>query len=90
MVVLEQQDKLTLREKLNYMTSRAVQMPLGITLVLFAFQVSDFYFFITFQLLFSFSITFQLIFLIGDLELGQILQTRRQVEGSIEDIVQSF
>jgi hypothetical protein len=39
MVVLEQQDKLTLREKLNYMTSRAVQMPLGITLVLFAFQV---------------------------------------------------
>ena len=39
MVVLEQQDKLTIREKLRYMTSRAVQMPLGITLVLFAFQV---------------------------------------------------
>ncbi len=42
MVVLEQQDKLTIREKLSYMTSRAVQMPLGITLVLFAFQVNDF------------------------------------------------
>ena len=41
MVVLEQEDKLTLREKLNYMTSRAVQMPLGITLILFAFQVSQ-------------------------------------------------
>ena len=40
MVVLEQQDKLTIREKLRYMTSRAVQMPLGITLVLFAFQVN--------------------------------------------------
>lgn len=39
MIVLEQEDKLTLREKLNYMTSRAVQMPLGITLILFAFQV---------------------------------------------------
>jgi hypothetical protein len=42
LVVLEQQDKLTIREKLSYMTSRAVQMPLGITLVLFAFQVNDF------------------------------------------------
>jgi hypothetical protein len=40
MAMLEQDDKLTLREKLNYMTSRAVQMPLGITLVLFAFQVN--------------------------------------------------
>ena len=40
MVLLKQQDKLTIREKLGYMTSRAVQMPLGITLVLFAFQVN--------------------------------------------------
>jgi hypothetical protein len=40
MVVLEQQDKLTLREKFSYMSSRAVQMPLGITLVLFGFQVN--------------------------------------------------
>lgn len=40
MIVLEQEDKLTLREKLNYMTSRAVQMPLGITLILFAFQAT--------------------------------------------------
>ena len=40
MAMLEQEDKLTLREKLSYMTSRAVQMPLGITLILVAFQVS--------------------------------------------------
>ncbi len=49
MVVLEQQDKLTIREKLSYMTSRAVQMPLGITLVLFAFQVNDFPFMVDTQ-----------------------------------------
>jgi hypothetical protein len=39
LIILKQQDKLSLREKLSYMASRAVQMPLGITLVLFGFQV---------------------------------------------------
>jgi len=39
MVLLKKQDTLTIREKLSYMISRAVLMPLGITLVLFAFQV---------------------------------------------------